>query len=284
MNFTIIGGDRRQLETALFLKSQKHNVSTFGLPSVSNISRLGTMKDNISKCDAVILPLPVTTDGKTINTLLSGETILIDDILRYHPKFIFGGLITDNLSEELISRNIAYYDYYKSEALTVKNAVLTAEAAVAIAINCTDISIFESKALVIGYGRIGKILARYLKALGADVTATSRNNGIMATIKADSITPENTECVPIIAGEFDYIFNTAPFPILNRTFFKNCKKTAFVEDLATNSGIDLASADEYGINAGIYSGLPGKHSPKKAAKYIADEIINYLKGGKYNND
>ena len=283
MNFTIIGGDRRQLETALFLKSLDHNVSTFGLSCANEFSTLSNINDDISKCDAVILPLPVTTDEKTVNTLLSSDTIFIDDILQCNPKLIFGGLITDNLSEKLSSRNITYYDYYKSEALTIKNAVLTAEAAVAIAINCTDFSIFESEALVIGYGRIGRILSRYLKSLGANVTATSRNNGVLSAIKADNITPENTELVPLIAGKFDYIFNTAPYPILNRTFFKNCKKTVFVEDLATNSGVDLASAKEHGINAGIYSGLPGKHSPQTAAKYIADEIINYLKGGNFSN-
>ncbi|MBO5745827.1 MAG: hypothetical protein J6Q76_02325 [Clostridia bacterium] len=283
MNFTILGGDRRQSEIAQFLIAENHNVCTFGLPSINNVKNCDTLEESLINNDALILPLPASTDGKTVNAPLTGDIIFIDNILQYRPKLIFGGLITNNLSEEFSNRNIEYYDYYKSERLTVKNAVLTAEAAVAIAINCTDFSIFESKALVIGYGRIGKILSRYLKDLGADVTATSRNIGVLATINADNLKSENTNRASLIAGEFDYIFNTAPFPILNRTFFKNCKKTAFVEDLATNSGIDMASAKEYEINAGIYSGLPGKHSPKKAAKYIADEIIYYLKGGK-NND
>ena len=80
-------------------------------------------------------------------------------------------------------------------------------------------------------------------------------------------------------GEFDYIFNTAPYPLLSREFFKACKKSVFIEDLATDSGIDLAAAHEYNINAAVYGGLPGKHSPKTSAKFIAEEILKYFDNG-----
>ncbi len=282
MKFTCIGGDRRQIETALYLQKQGHSVGIFGLPKCDKLTLTDNLYDAINGNDAVILPLPLSKDGVTVNTPLTSDVIFLQDILLCRPKFIFGGIINEDIITELNNREIPFYDYYDSETLTVKNAVLTAEAAIAIAINCTDFSIFGSKSLVLGYGRIGRQLARYLKGLGSDVTATSRNSGVLAVIEADGLTAINTNKAIEICGNYDYIFNTAPSPILNRDFFKTLKPTVFVEDLATDSGIDLASAHEFKINAAVYGGLPGKHSPVKAAQFIAQEILLYMEnGGQY---
>ncbi len=279
MKFSCIGGDLRQIETAKFLQEFGHEVTTFGLPKSDKICSVDSLYSAVSGADAIVLPLPVTRDGNTINAPLTGSVISIQDILLCRPNLVFGGLVKQNLRNELLNHGIEYCDYYDSEALTVKNAVLTAEAAIAVAINCTDFSIFGSKALVIGYGRIGRQLAKYLKVLGAEVIATTRKDHVMACISADGIVPEDTKNVAEICGKFDFIFNTVPFPLLDRKFFENCKKTAFVEDLATDSGIDLAAAHEFNINAAVYGGLPGKHSPKTSAKFIAEEILKYFNNG-----
>ena len=279
MNFVCIGGDRRQTETALYLKKLGHNVTIFGLPKNDKLSSSNNLYQAISENDIVVLPLPVSRDGVTVNTPLTSEIIFLQDILLCRPKFIFGGIIKDDFISELKCREIPFYDYYNSEALTVKNAVLTAEAAIAIAINCTDFSIFGSKSLVLGYGRIGRYLCKYLKALGSTVTATSRNSGTLAIIEADGHTAINTAKITSICDEFDYIFNTAPSPIIDQNFIKRIKHTAFVEDLATDSGIDLAAANTYCINANVYSGLPGKHSPVSAAQFVAEEILSYIENG-----
>lgn len=275
MKFAIIGGDRRQTEVALYFKSKGHEVTVFGLPQHKELKHSDSLCEAVLNADAVVLPLPVSRDGSTVSTPLTNDVIFLQDILLCRPRVVFGGIIKETLATELDNRLIPYYDYYKSEALTVKNAVLTAEAAVAIAVNCTDRSIFGSNALVIGYGRIGRQLSHYLKALGAHVTSTSRNEGTLAAIEADGIDAVLTQNCSDIASKFDCIFNTVPSPILNRKFFKNCKKTAFVEDLATDSGIDLVAAGEFGINAGVYSGLPGKHSPITAAGFIAEEVLKF---------
>ncbi len=282
MNFACIGGDRRQLETAICLKNKGHSVNIFALPKNDNFTITSNIFDVISNSDAVILPLPLSRDGVTVNTPLTGDVVFLQDILLCRPKLIIAGIIKEDFRNELNNREIPFYDYYDSEALTVKNAVLTAEAAVAIAVNCTDFSIFDSKSLVLGYGRIGRQLAKYLKALGSDVTATSRNSGVLAQINADGLTAVNTNKAVEICGDYDLIFNTAPSPILDRNFFESVKPTAFIEDLATDSGIDLAAAHEFNINAAVYGGLPGKHSPVSAAEFIAEEILLYIEnGGKY---
>ena len=276
MNFVCIGGDRRQIETAMYLKNLGHTVSTFGLPKNQELNLEDNLYNAVSKKDAVILPLPLSRDNVTVSAPLTDDIIFLEDILLCRPKLVFGGLIKPEIKAKFKNREIEYFDYYESESLTIRNAVLTAEAAVAIAINCTDFSIFGSKSLVLGYGRIGRQLAKYLKALGSEVTATSRNTGVMALIEADGYNSINTLKSFEICGEYDYVFNTVPSPILNKEFFKACKSSVFIEDLATDSGVDLSSAHEFCSNAAVYSGLPGKHSPVSAAKAIAKEILLYL--------
>ena len=275
MRFAIIGGDLRQIIVAKNLKEKSHEVITFKLGFNNELLRAESLKSAIENSDAVVLPLPVSRDGKTINTPLSEGTIDFYDIIKLKPKLIFGGMISEDFERILKQEKIEFYDYYKSEALTVKNAVLTAEAAISIAINETKTSLFGSDSLVIGYGRIGKILSRYLKALGSNVTATSRNRDCLAVIESDGYKSLSTNKCKDFNFKYDYIFNTVPFPIMDDEFFKNCNKDVFIEDLATDSGTDFNSAKANLINAMLCSSLPGRFSPKKAGFFITEEIMNY---------
>lgn len=273
MKLLIIGGDKRMYYSAEKLHESGYEVTTYGLMDSSHDTILS---EAIKDADRIILPLPISKDKMTITAPMTNELIYLEDIIYCKPKFIYGGIINDSLKSRLNDDGIMYYDYYTDEPLTVKNAVLTAEAAVSIAINSSGFSLFNSNALVIGYGRIGKQLSYYLKALGANVTATSRDLGTRATIEADSFNNKDTKDVKEILEKFDFIFNTAPAPIMDRTFFSRCKQNCFVEDLATGANTDLIAAKEYGINANIYPGLPGKFFPLSAGKIIADTINNHI--------
>ncbi len=281
MKFAIIGGDRRQIETAIYLKNKNHSIKTYGLPKINGIICYENIPDTIFDTNAVILPLPVTKDGITVNTPLTDDFIKLSEILESKPKYIFGGIIPKNLKEKIINANTDYYDYYDSEKLTVRNAILTAEAAISIAIKNTTRSLYGSKALVLGYGRIGKLLSKYLHSLGSEVTATSRNDETLVNIEIDGFIPLKTGDILDAVEDFDYIFNTIPAPILNSEFFALCKPNVFIEDLATNSGISLDDAKKFSINANIYGGLPGKYSPTTAAEFIANEILNKCKDIKF---
>lgn len=273
MKVLIIGGDRRQLEIANILINKNIEVETFGIENTDKNIKIDKAYND---ADAIILPLPVSRDDITINAPLCNDKIYIKDIINAKPKFVFGGLISENLEKELIRHNIPYYDYYKSEDITVKNAVLTAEAAVALAITEVPFSLYGANCLIIGYGRIGKSLANLLRVFGANVTVTSRNTEVLKQISNDGFTEQETNRVIEILSKQNIVFNTAPTNILNKEFFRNCDKNAIVFDLATNAGTDFKAAEYYGINAKLCGGLPGKFSPKTAARYIADEIFTKL--------
>ena len=273
MNLLCIGGDRRTLFMSEFLHNKGFKINHIGLGITTDTPLCAA----ITLADAVLLPLPITTDGRTVRTPMSNEVVYLDDIIMCRPKLVLGGMISDSFSTALESADIRFFDYYKSESLTLKNALLTAEAAVSIAITETEFSLFSSNALVIGYGRIGKILSRYLKALGASVTATSRHDGTLAAIETDGFLSMNTSDILEHADRFDLVFNTVPSPVMNRRFFGALNKNCLVFDLATASGLDLQAAEEYKIKTLTLPGLPGKFFPKTAGELIGAEILNILK-------
>lgn len=272
MNLLCIGGDRRTLCMSKFLHKKGYKISALGLDAATDIPLCAAVKT----ADAIILPLPLSTDGVRVRTPLSKEIFYLDDIVLCRPKLILGGMINKEFKTKLEQNNIPFFDYYDSEPLTVKNALLTAEAAISIAIKETTFSLFQSEALVLGYGRIGKILSRYLKALGANVTATSRNNGTLAMISTDGFNAVNTTDIFEDLPKFDFIFNTAPTPIMNRRFFGSLQKHCLVEDLATASGLDTLAAEEYNIKTLVLPGLPGRFFEKTAGELIGIEILNFL--------
>lgn len=78
-------------------------------------------------------------------------------------------------------------------------------------------------------------------------------------------------------GEFDFIFNTIPHLILDKSNLKLVKKESIIIDLASKpGGIDFEEADRLGLQNEWALALPGKVAPKTSAKYIHEIIKRIL--------
>lgn len=276
MKLTVIGSDLRQNEIYRLLK----NEIVFEKCEIELIYSGRDLQN--SYIENVILPLPCSRDGLRVCGTDEYDPIYCDSVLEKRPTNIIGGLIKQDFRDKAEKNGIKCYDYGKSESVVPLNAILTAEAALAVAVSETNGSIYGSDALVLGYGRIGKALCKYLKSLGADVTATSRDEDTLLKIKADGYEAVETFKAFENADRFDYVFNTAPYPVLNRQFFAHTKQNAFVCDLATASGADTVAAKKRGINFGIYGSLPAKYSPSASAAAVIKDIIRYFERGETN--
>lgn len=129
-NVSVIGGDLRQLTVAKLLKAEGYHVFLYGFDKDIQLETLEceTDKDLVLSADIVILPVPVTFDGNTINSPYAKEPMIIDDFLsEINPSaLVFGGQIQPNFQKALEDNHIAYRDYLKREELSIKNAVPTA--------------------------------------------------------------------------------------------------------------------------------------------------------------
>ena len=136
--FGILGGDRRQLYLARSLREDGHPVSLCGLergegaegfPQLSP-EELGQL------CQVVLLPLPATRDGITLNAPLARAPILLDSGLAQCLKgcTVLGGMAGGLRKCSPLWETLPVMDYYAREELTLGNAFLTAEGAVALAV------------------------------------------------------------------------------------------------------------------------------------------------------
>lgn len=128
----------------------------------------------------------------------------------------------------------------------------------------------DARILVIGYGRIGRIIARYLIALGVEVTVASRG----AECALHRVT---TGCYGGTLCEYDAIVNTAPAMVLRAEELRQTRQDCFFLDLASApGGIDRDAAAELGRRLRWELGLPGRYFPVSAGRIIAGTVLRIL--------
>ena len=187
-------------------------------------------------------------------------------------KLLFGGVLLTSLSTAGMA--LASLKY---EELTVKNVIPTAEGAISIAMEKSKITLHDSNCLVLGFGRIGKILAKMLHGLGAHVCCEARKQHDLAWIKAYGYNGIHLNNLNERLNEFDFIFNTIPNLILDKTNLELVKKECILIDLASKpGGIDFEEADRLGLQNEWALALPGKVAPKTSAQYIYELIKDIL--------
>lgn len=158
------------------------------------------------------------------------------------------------------------HDLLEDPVYLAKNAQLTAHCALTIAAERLPVTLEDLPVLIIGWGRIGKCLAKLLRDCGAEVSVAARSLSDRAMIEALGATPEDPADLSFILKRYRVIFNTAPAPILNETQLGYCRPDVLKIDLASTPGI--AGADV--IHA---RGLPAKCVPESSGKLIARTIL-----------
>lgn len=71
-------------------------------------------------------------------------------------------------------KGLTLLDYFAREELTVANAAITAEGAIQTAMERLDRTIWGMDCLVLGFGRIGKLLCRRIQGLGGHAAVFAR--------------------------------------------------------------------------------------------------------------
>ena len=164
------------------------------------------------------------------------------------------------------------------EEFAIKNAVATSEGAIKKAIEMTDITLNKSNILILGFGRIGKCLARNLEGFGANIYCEARKNKDIALIQSMGYNEVDLDNLDDVLSQMDIIFNTIPHMILNNKRVKLLKKSACVIDLASvPGGVDFEELARREINTNWYLAVPSKDSPYSAALYIKETLENIMK-------
>lgn len=200
----------------------------------------------------LLLPVPsVDSDGCVIG---GGP---LDGLLEKLPKDIT--VVGGNLHLP----GYRVWDLLQDPEYLAQNAYITACCAVQLAMDRLPVVLSETRALVIGWGRIGKCLASLLRQNGADVTVAARKEEDRAMLRA--LGYETTPTAGLDTRPYRLIFNTAPTMLLPQ-----CPGDALKIDLASKPGLG-------GLDVVWARGLPGRYAPVSSGKLIARTIVNLAK-------
>ena len=280
---SIIGGDLRQLIIAKELNGCGFKTTVYGFEGYEGDFEYTEISHDISEAvegaDVIVLPLPFSSDGHNINCPFGGACVSFERLLKEMNKdqLLLGGRFENKDVELAKSYGIRYIDYFEREELNVLNAVPTAEGALAIAMNELPVTIHSSKAAVLGYGRIGKVLSRILSSLGAYVTVVARKPSDIAWINIRGFESRHFRELKEALYDVDVIFNTVPSVVVDREVLSSLKKDVLIIDLASKpGGVDLKSAKDLNVKVIWALSLPGKVAPVSAGKIIEKCLLNIL--------
>ncbi len=267
MKILVLGGDKRCIYAAGEL-AQTAQTDMFALA--------GHNAPPLEKYDCVVLGLPCTRDGMTVSAPMYDRPVTFEQAIDFVRKggLLAGGMIPDKLYSLCESSGLRCGDYYKRESFILKNAVPSAEGALAVGINSTDEQIMGANVLVTGYGRIAMLLSKYLLALCARVTIVCRNAEQRTKAQINGLGAIDFPCLAGKMGEFSLIYNTVPAVVIGEKEISRAKKGAVYIELASSPGIDVNAAERYGMSTVNAQGLPAKTAAQTAGRIIAEEVCN----------
>jgi len=246
--FMILGSDKRCYYLKNILQYDNNVVYDF----IDNPNFYEVVK-YLAKIDFLILPIPCTRDG----VYISNTNIRFCDIFPLLNNVVVFLGCKDRVDFEF--GNVKVFDITENEKFKQKNAILTVEGVLALSIKSTLRSIYGSKILIAGYGRIGSYLARQLISLGAKIFVVEKDENKIKDKNIDFVT--DIKLLPNNIN-FDMIFNT-----INENILADFTTTTIFDIANTLSGYNIVSTQS----------LPAIYSAYSSALIVAESIYSFKK-------
>ncbi|ACL76056.1 dipicolinate synthase subunit DpsA [Ruminiclostridium cellulolyticum] len=281
-SYSIIGGDLRSVKLAELIAQDGNSVNIYGFTTAGfeiMLEQSKTLTEAVVDADVVIGPIPCSNDNEFINAPFHNESIHINELFKVMNKnqLFLAGRISDKIAHLAQVCNVYTIDLLEREEMAVLNGIPTAEGAIQIAMEEMPITLHNSNTLILGYGRIGKILAKMLHGIGSNVYVEARKYADLAWIKSLGYSPVMLSDLSHILKKIDVIFNTIPSMVLNYELLKLLNPECLIIDLASKpGGVDFNKAKDLGVKAIWALSLPGKVAPVTAAIFIKDTTYNII--------
>ncbi len=279
--YAVIGGDMRNVYLAELLKKDYQYVEIYGFeksgkPWAVKNSPLDFVLDGSR---VVVGGIPLLNENGCITMPLSKEKLCFYELVEKIPEgaIVIAGKIADKTKAEFAERKIKCVDLLDREEMAVANAVPSAEGAVHILLEELPITLLGSRILIVGYGRLGKVLSRLLQSFGAEVWVAARKYADIAWIEANGLKPVPMHQLARFVSDMDVIVNTVPALVITREILEKLRNDCFLLDLASSpGGIDFKCAEAFGIKTKWALSIPGKIAPQTAGDIIRRTIYNIL--------
>ena len=272
MRFALLGGDRRCVYLYELLRADGHAVTPFALeralPDCAPDAAAA-----VAGAEVILLPVPCEKNGALFAPFSAAARAVSPLLTDVAPGTrVFAGGAPECLRAACRRGGLPLTDYLRREDFALRNADITAEAALALLMQ-GDGALRGQRVLLAGFGRIARCLAPKLLALGAEVTVWARRPE--ARTQAALLGCHAVRALP--AGEtFDAAVNTVPATIFGPAELEALGGARLLELASAPYGFDLTAAEALGKNVEMCPGLPGTYAPRAAAAAMRDVIYSVL--------
>lgn len=280
----VVGGDERQLEVIDKLIEWDANVKICGFElenvRTSGVRQVLMNEEECSSADVIVFPMTgIHADGLVDAEYADGEIRVNQkhiSALPSHAK-LFCGFACESLIQMCQIAGIECVELLRRDDVAILNSIPTAEGAVALAMEHTDITIHGSNAMVLGFGRVGMTLAGLLKSMGANVSVGVQFPAQYARAFEMNLNPFYTAEWDCELSAQHLLFNTIPSMIITAKVIAGLNPSCVIIDLATKpGGTDFRFAEKRHLKAIQAPSLPGIVAPKTAGNMIATTLSRLI--------
>lgn len=251
----VVAGDRREQEIARQAALTGAEVRVFGFPwpegGIPGVRLAASATEALAGAHVALLPIPgIAPDGALFAPGAAERIIPSREMLAglRSPRHIILGWADPNLKAHAAALGITFHEYEWDKDLMLLRGPAIVEGMLRAIIEHTDITIHSSRVCVVGQGTIGGLVARTMRALGADVHVAARNKVQRAEAHAAGAASHPLEALADLAPSVDTIISTVPAQVVGRAVLERLPKHALLVDLAAPpGGIDRDATKVLGL-------------------------------------
>ncbi|GAC1339571.1 MAG: dipicolinate synthase subunit DpsA [Candidatus Dormibacteria bacterium] len=264
----VVGGDEREQEISRLAATTGAVVRGYGFPmpvgGITGVSAADSAASAMDGARYALFPVPGISSDGTLYAPTAAAPVLPDTALlsRMQPGgAILLGMADDGLRAAAAATGITLHEYEDDTELMLLRGPAIVEGALRAAIENTPVTIHASAVGVVGYGNVGRLLARSLGLLGADVHVFARNPVQRADAFVVGCRPHRLDELEQHAESLAMLFCTVPAPVVPATVLERLPPGSLVMDLAAPpGGVNLDRARSLGHRTVWARGM-GRRAP-----------------------
>lgn len=251
LTVAVVGGDLRMLEHMRQAREAGAAVQHYGgIPgaaAAAGAPEASSLAEAIRGATIISCPIPgVNADGSLFTKYTDEPLRLTSDVLNGAAPgaVVFTYKETPQLIEWAKGTPVRIVGYGEDDELCILHAIPTAEGAIKIAVENTEVTLLGMKVLCFGLGRVGVSVAQAFDAMKAHVTVTARNPAQLARALSMGF-----EIVPLkdileYADQFSLIVSSATGKVVTAEIIGKTRPDVLIMDLCSPPGsVDREAAE-----------------------------------------
>lgn len=287
LTVAIVGGDLRMLEHMRGARAAgamvQHYGSVPGAEQAAGRPEAKSLKEAVKGATIISCPIPgVGTDGSLFAKYTNEKLLMTPDVLREAAlgALMFTYCDTPQLIEWAKGTPVEVIGYGEDDALSILHAIPTAEGAIKLAIEHTDVTLLGAPVLCFGLGRIGTSVAQAFDAMKARVTLTARNPAQLA--RAEAMGLQIVPLQELLADrdrvrEFMLLVSSSSGRVVNRDIIECTRPDVVIMDLCSPPGsVDFDAAKDLNRKV-VWGRAQAGTAPRSAGAHEWQVLMRFVR-------